>query len=166
MRTTRLYRLVDVLIRGALWSLAWLALPVALVLFVQWPLRDLIHGYSRQANDVGQWLFALYVAGAATAATRAGRHIGTDLIARGYPRPVRRILRSLGTLLGILPWSLFVLFEGWPTTVQSVAELEKFPDTFDPLYFIIKIAVLLLPALLALQALLDLVVDEPADAPT
>src|SRR5262249_28007375 len=32
---------------------AWLALPVVTLLFLQWPLRDLVHGYSREANDLG-----------------------------------------------------------------------------------------------------------------
>jgi hypothetical protein len=48
----------------------WLVIPVVLLLFLQWPLRDLVRAYSRQANDVGQWTFALVVAVAVTAATR------------------------------------------------------------------------------------------------
>src|SRR6185369_12794364 len=49
----------------------WLVLPIALILFVQWPLRDLVRAYSRDANDLGQWLFALYVSLAMTFAGRA-----------------------------------------------------------------------------------------------
>ena len=46
-----------------------LALPLSLLLFLQWPLRDLVRSYSREANDLGQWIFALYVAASVTAAT-------------------------------------------------------------------------------------------------
>jgi len=31
---------------------AWLVLPLALLLFAQWPLRDLVGAWSRQANDI------------------------------------------------------------------------------------------------------------------
>ena len=57
-------RTLDRLFRAA----AWLALPVALLLFLQWPLRDLARTGSREANDLAQWLFALHVAVAVTAA--------------------------------------------------------------------------------------------------
>jgi len=53
-------------------------LPVVLLLFLQWPLRDLVRAWSRDANDLAQWLFALYVAMAFTAAMRRP----TDLTAR------------------------------------------------------------------------------------
>ena len=31
-----------------------LVLPVSLLLFLQWPLRDLVHAGSREANDLAQ----------------------------------------------------------------------------------------------------------------
>jgi hypothetical protein len=44
----------------------------------------------------------------------------------------------------------------WPTAQRSVLTLEKFPDTFNPGYFLVKIAALLLAVLALLQALIDL----------
>ena len=38
---------------------------------------------------------------------------------------------------------------------QSLAQLEEFPDTFNPGYFLIKFALALLALLVVLQALLD-----------
>ncbi len=78
----RLLDTLDRLLGRALGALQWLALPLAMLLFLQWPLRDLIHGYSTQANDLAQILFALYVAGSVAAATRAGTHLAADAIAR------------------------------------------------------------------------------------
>jgi len=40
-----------------------LALPLALLLFLQWPLRDLVHKFSREANDLGQVAFARLIRG-------------------------------------------------------------------------------------------------------
>jgi TRAP-type C4-dicarboxylate transport system permease small subunit len=71
-------RLVAAILSGG----RWLLLPVVALLFLQWPLRDLVRSYSREANDLGQWLFALYVALAFTAATRAHTHLSADTVAR------------------------------------------------------------------------------------
>ncbi len=46
----------------------WLALPLIVLLFLQWPLRDLLRGYSREANDLG--------AGGFCALRRRQRHRG------------------------------------------------------------------------------------------
>ena len=65
----------DRLIAAIMSAARRLILPVVLLLFLQWPLRDLVKGYSREANDLGQLLFALYVAVAFTAAMRAHTHL-------------------------------------------------------------------------------------------
>jgi hypothetical protein len=67
-------RLLGLMTTGA----SILVLPVSLLLFLQWPLRDLGIGYSREANDLAQTLFALYVAVAITNATRRHSHLAAD----------------------------------------------------------------------------------------
>jgi TRAP-type mannitol/chloroaromatic compound transport system permease small subunit len=142
---------------GAMLAIArWLALGVALLLFAQWPLREGVQAYSREANDVGQWLFALFVAVSVTAATRSGRHIAADGIAQGYAPRLRRALAVVGILFGLLPWALFVLVSAWGPVSRSVAVLERFQDTGNGGYFIVKLALLLLLGLMILQALVDL----------
>ena len=70
----------------------WLVLPVALILFLQWPMRDFVRWGSREANDLGQWIFALYVSLAVTFATRERAHLAVDAIAHDYPPGVRRAI--------------------------------------------------------------------------
>jgi len=132
-----------------------LVLPVSLLLFVQWPLRELVQAYSREANDVAQWLFALYVGIAVTYATRRHSHLAADALARRYPVPVRARLARIASLLVLLPWSLFILYAAWPALSQSVLQLESFPETFNPGYFLIKLGVWLLALLVLLQVVLD-----------
>lgn len=136
--------------------LAWLVTPVALLLFLQWPFRDLIQAYSREANDLGQWIYALYMAGAVTAATRAHLHISADAIAQGYKPTLRRLIEKSAILLGFLPWSAFVLYAGGRSALISALEFEHFADTNNPFYFIIKLSAMLLAFLMALQAIIDL----------
>jgi TRAP-type mannitol/chloroaromatic compound transport system permease small subunit len=134
----------------------WLALPVVTLLFLQWPLRSLVGAYSREANDLGQWLFALYIAASITAATRANTHLAADTISRRYADRWRRRLTQAGAILGLIPWSIIVLVTSRQIVVSSVLDLERFPETFNPGYFIVKIAVWLLAALILVQGVIVL----------
>src|SRR5215475_14064083 len=131
---------LDHFIAAVLRSLQWLILPVVLLLFLQWPLRDLVRSHSREANDLGQWIFALYVAASVTAATRARTHLAADVLARRYGPWVRHQLVRCGAAFGLLPWALLVLIAGKNMVVSSLLSLEAFPDTYNPGYCIIKVA--------------------------
>jgi TRAP-type C4-dicarboxylate transport system permease small subunit len=133
----------------------WLVLPVSLLLFAQWPLRDLVHAYSSSANDLAQWLFAPYVSLALTYATRERTHLAADALTRRYSAAARDLIARAGALCCVLPWSLFFLVASWPMVMQSVRQLEQFPETYNPGYFLIKVAAWLLALLALLQALLD-----------
>lgn len=127
---------------------AWLVLPVALLLFGQWPLREWVHAWSREANDLAQWLFALYVAVALTAATRAGAHPAV-----GAPSRAARWLFPVC----VLPWAGFILVTGTASTWRSLCVLELFPDSYNPGYFLVKLGAWLMAALVAGQAIRDLI---------
>ncbi len=149
-------RLLDQFVESVLAAAKWLALPVVTLLFLQWPLRSMIGLYSREANDLGQWLFALYVAASITAATRAKTHLAADTIARNYSDGTREWLSRAGALLGLLPWSIIVLVTGWGLVRDSTLLLERFPDTYNPGYFIIKIALLILALLILIEGVIEI----------
>ena len=148
---------VDRALGHVLAAARWLVLPVALILFLQWPLRDFVRAGSREANDLGQWIFALYVSLAMTFATRERTHLAVDAIAHGYNARLRDWIARWGAFLCVVPWAIFMIWSIGPTVERSVLGLEKFPDTFNPGYFLVKVAALLLAVLALLQALLDLV---------
>ncbi|MEO5734305.1 MAG: C4-dicarboxylate ABC transporter substrate-binding protein [Rubrivivax sp.] len=143
---------------------AWLVLPLALLLFLQWPLRDAVGAWSRQTNDIAQWVFALYVAIAIRAATRGRVHMAAGLFAAGPHSRWRRLLARNGEALCVLPWAVFVLVSGAAPTWRSLVALESFPDTGNPHYFLIRIAAWLLALLMALQALLELAGQAPMES--
>jgi TRAP-type mannitol/chloroaromatic compound transport system permease small subunit len=117
------------------WVLAGaLVLPLSFLLFLQWPLRDLVHAGSRTANDAAQILFALYAAFAVTAASRARSHL-----AAGSANP-RAGWWAAAVLLCVAPWGVFMLWSAWPMVRASALSLERFPDTLTPGYFMIKLA--------------------------
>lgn len=133
-----------------------LALLIVGLLFLQWPLRDWVGAGSSQANDLAQALFALYVAVALRHAARRDAHLVSrpDLAHAGGGW--LRTLRSVGAPLAVLPWALFVCWQGTPMAVRSVRGLESFPETANTGYFVVKAALLVLAGLVALQALVDL----------
>jgi TRAP-type C4-dicarboxylate transport system permease small subunit len=153
--TARLIGGLDRLVAAILGAGRWLLLPVAAFLFLQWPLRDLVHAWSREANDLGQWIFALYVAMAFTAATRAHTHLAADALARRYSENTRERLSRIGAAIALVPWALFVIVGGAHLVIPAVKTLEVFPDTYNPGYFLIKLALWLLAGLILLQAGID-----------
>jgi TRAP-type mannitol/chloroaromatic compound transport system permease small subunit len=157
--------LLDRMIAGVLRAVQWLILPVVLLLFLQWPLRDLVRSHSREANDLGQWIFALYVAASVTAATRARTHLAADMVARRYRPAVRALLMRCGAALGLVPWALLVVIGSKNLVLSSLFALEGFPDTYNPGYFIIKLAVWVLAGLVLAQAALDIARPRPEGAP-
>ena len=134
----------------------WLALPLILLLFLQWPLRDLVHKFSREANDLGQVAFALFVAVSVTAATRAGTHLAADVLARRYSERVRRRLNQVGNAVGLLPWAVFVLIASRTVVLSSVHDLEAFQDSGNPGYFLVKLALWLMAVLVIGQSLVEI----------
>lgn len=149
-------RALDRCIELILAAAKWLALPILAALFLQWPLRDIVGAYSREVNDLGQWMFALYVAVAITAATRSGTHLAADTLARNYPPRWRTRIGRMGILLGLLPWAIFVLVTSRNIVLSSVLSLEQFPDTYHPGYYLIKVALWLLALLVLMQGLIEL----------
>jgi TRAP-type mannitol/chloroaromatic compound transport system permease small subunit len=151
-----LRQVLQTILAAKLAALQWLVLPLGLLLFLQWPLRELMHAYSREANDLGQWIFALYVAASVTAATLAGTHLAADAIARHYSPRTRKLLLRFGQLVALAPWAIFVSIAAWPLISSSLQHWEGFPDTGNPGYFIVKLALWLLTGAMLAAILLDL----------
>lgn len=131
-----------------------LVLPLAALLLAQWPLRELVQAYSRQANDAAQVLFAVYVAVAVTAASRSHAHLASlQPHTSGAPRPR---WQAWALLACVTPWALFMLWAGWPLVAASVASFERFGETLSPGYFVIKLAMALLLLLVLAEGFLEL----------
>lgn len=123
--------LLDRLLGRVIAAAQWLALPLILLLFLQWPLRDM-RAYSSQANGLGLIFFALFVAVGVTAATRAGTHLAADTLARRYSARTRFRLKRIGSAVSLLPWALFIVVASKSFVVPSVLELESFSETSNP----------------------------------
>jgi hypothetical protein len=121
-----------------------LVLPLTLLLFAQWPLRDWVQWGSREANDLAQLVFAVYMAVAVTAASIEGMHLAAHHPPDEHTPPSQ--WRMWAVLACTAPWALFVLWTSAPSVWQSMRQLEKFGETLNPGYFVVRMALWLLAA--------------------
>jgi hypothetical protein len=139
---TMLRRLIDIV--------GILVIPLAVLLFAQWPLRDWLQVYSRQANDVAQIVFGLYAAVSITAASVSGTHLA---LASHKDQAInsKSSWRVWAILVSVAPWAVFLLWTSIPQMMASVAHLESFSEGLTPGYFFLRIALVTLPVLVLAQ---------------
>jgi len=143
------------MIRVLLLAASALVFPLTLLLFAQWPLRDAVQAGSRQANDLAQVIFAIYMAVAVTAASIDGMHLAARHAPDEHERPVR--WRAWAVFACTAPWAAFVLWTAAPNVWQSVMQLERFGETLNPGYFLIRVALWLLAALVLAQGIASVI---------
>lgn len=144
-----------VLARTTFTLMSLLVFPLMVLLFAQWPLRDWVQRYSREANDLGQVFFSVYVAVAVSAASRAGVHLSSSLELEVGARPPP--WRAWALAACTVPWAAFMVWTGWRVAFRSVAVLEHFGETQSPGYFVIKLAMILLVLLVLVESLWRLI---------
>jgi TRAP-type C4-dicarboxylate transport system permease small subunit len=123
-----------------------LVLPLAVLLFLQWPLREWVQAYSREANDLAQIIFACYVAVGVSVASYQGVHLAAR--AGENSTAARKRWRAaaipIATALCVGPWAIFMLWSCLPSVMQSVASGERFAETLNPGYFAIRLSMVLM----------------------
>ena len=125
-----------------------LVIPLAILLFSQWPLREWVQAHTRQANDIAQLIFAVYMVLAVYSASRTNTHIALE--ANQVPSDKSQSHWKIYLQwLCVVPWAAFMLWSWLDDVLRSTLGLERFPDSNLPAYFIIKIALLLMLLLLA-----------------
>lgn len=139
-----------------------LVIGLCLLLFLQWPLREWIQAYSRQANDIGQILFALYAAVGITAASLRKSHLAIAHRRKSLA-PGNARWRNGWLLLCVGPWALFITWTAVPQMLASIAQLESFSEGNTPGYFVLRMAVVLLAVLVLAEALCSAIA--PAQQP-
>jgi TRAP-type mannitol/chloroaromatic compound transport system permease small subunit len=117
--------------------------PLVLLLWFQWPLREWVHAGHRQANDLAQLVFAFYTVFSVAWASYHQTHLQLD---QPGDKPIRDPVRQrfLGFLL-TLPWLAALLWFAWPLWWLSFKEGERFIDSMLPGFYILKLTVILLP---------------------
>lgn len=126
-----------------LWLL-FLALPIVLLvvfLWAQWPMRVFASGNPRLINDMGQIAFAYFWVMAFAIACLSQSHLQIS----NNAAPTKKGRRAWTGFVLSLPWAIFLVYSAWPLLINSWHENEKFPDSYSPGFYLIKLALILLP---------------------
>ena len=141
------------LVAGAGKTVAWLTLVMTLLTFLVVFLRyGLNLGWIWMQESI-TYLHATVFMVAAAWTMQADEHVRVDIFYREHSPLYRAWVDLAGTLLFLLPFSLFMLYIGWGyvASAWSVYEASSEPGGL-PLVWLLKSLVLVLPALLLLQA--------------
>lgn len=129
----------------------WLIVPLVALLAAQWPLREVVHAYANNANDMAQIAFGLYAVFALAQATRSDAHL------RALVRPASPWVRIVAAFT-LLIWSLGIVWLAVPMAWTSTLQLEHFAEGTSHGYFVLRWALVLLAgaqAVLQAQRLLQ-----------
>ena len=86
-----------------------------------------------------------------------GAHLAADAFSQRYRPATRRRLLRIATAFVLVPLALVIIAAGAPAAWMSLLQLERFPETLNAGYFLVRLAALLLALLVLAQALVDLV---------
>ncbi|WP_117237848.1 TRAP transporter small permease subunit [Thermus sediminis] len=148
---------IDALSEGVGRVIAWLALLMALLSAGNALMR---YGFSYSSNAYleAQWyMFSLIFLLGGAYALKRNAHVRIDLIYGRLTPRARAWIDLLGTVLFLIPMALGVLYLAWPWAMSSLAVREASPDVGGLPRWPIKLALLVGFALLALQALSELI---------
>jgi TRAP-type C4-dicarboxylate transport system permease small subunit len=126
-----------------LW-LVFLALLIFLLvvfLWAQWPMRVFASGNPRLINDMGQIAFAYFWVMAFAIACLSQSHLQIS----NNAAPTKKGRRAWTGFVLSLPWAIFLVYSAWPLLINSWHENEKFPDSYSPGFYLIKLALILFP---------------------
>lgn len=99
------------------------------------------------------YLHALVFMVAAAWAYQTDDHVRVDIFYRSKSARYKNRVNLLGTLVFLVPFSIFLFLIGWDYVMASWATLESSREAGGlPLVFLLKSLILVLPALLLLQS--------------
>jgi TRAP-type mannitol/chloroaromatic compound transport system permease small subunit len=136
---------------------AWLCLPLVVLLFLQLPLREIVHGGNNTDNDFGQVIFAAFIMLGIPFAMHHDAHVRVDIFHQRLTARRRAAIELAGTVLFLLPWLALVGWYSLPIVLNSLFEMEKFAETYTPGYFILKLQLFFFVALVGLQAIANMI---------
>jgi len=158
--TTPLANLVKYLDSFSEWTgrgIAWLTLLMVLVTFIVVVMRYVfnIGNIPLQESVIYMHSF-VFLLGAAYTLKHDG-HVRVDIFYRPMAEKGKAIINILGTLLLLMPVSIFILWISWDYVAFSWATLEGSQEAGGiEALFILKTALIVMPAMMILQGIAEL----------
>jgi len=133
-------------------AVSWLTLGLALVGFLVVVLRYAFDSGYIWMQESLTWMHALVFMGGAAYTLKHDDHVRVDVVYRGLPERARAAIDLAGTLLFLLPFCAYVLYESLPYVEGSwrIAERSREAGGLPALY-LLKAVIPLMAVLLAIQ---------------
>ncbi|WP_447554588.1 TRAP transporter small permease subunit [Vreelandella sp. EE22] len=153
----RLLRWLDGLTEGLGRAVAWLVIIMMLVQFAVVVLRYLMGINSIVMQESVMYMHAaVFMLGAAWTLKHDG-HVRVDIFYRRLSSRARAWVDLLGTLLLLIPVTLFIAIGSFHYVMTSWAIMERSPNGGIPAVYLLKTLILVMVALLLLQAVAQLI---------
>jgi TRAP-type mannitol/chloroaromatic compound transport system permease small subunit len=145
--------LAATVVRRAGRAVSWLTLAMVILTFAVVVLRyGLNQGWIWLQESV-TYLHAMVFMIAAAWAFQVDEHVRVDIFYRDRSARYKAWVNLLGTLIFLLPFSVFLLLIGWDYVLASWAAMEGSREAGGlPLVYLLKSLILVLPALLLVQS--------------
>jgi TRAP-type mannitol/chloroaromatic compound transport system permease small subunit len=137
-------------------AIAWLTAVMVLTTFLVVLLRYVFDWGAIALQESVTYMHALVFMLGAAYTLRHDGHVRVDIFYRRLGPRGRAVVNLLGSLLLLMPVSLYILIESWPYVSASWAVLEGSREAGGlPGVYLLKTLMLLMPVLLLLQGLAD-----------
>jgi len=137
-------------------AIAWLTAGMVLTTFLVVVLRYAFDWGAIALQESVTYMHALVFMLGAAYTLRHDGHVRVDIFYRRLGPRGQAVVNLLGSLLLLLPVSLYILIESWPYVMSSWAVQEGSREAGGlPGVYLLKTLMLLMPALLVLQGLAD-----------
>jgi len=134
-------------------SVSWLTLVMVVLIFTIVVLR---YGFNQGwiwLQESVTYLHALVFMVAAAWAIQTDDHVRVDIFYRDRSARSKNWINLAGTVVFLVPFSMFLLFISWDYVTASWATMESSREAGGlPLVFLLKSLILVMPALLLLQS--------------
>lgn len=155
-RFCRLCEAVSLLIsRAAMWLVA----AIVAVMFFEVVSRYVFDKPTLWANELSLWLAGILYLFAGLYAMRERAHIRVTILYDALPRKGKRVLDFLAMLV-VVVFAALLIFGSFDSVWQTVARWERFGTAWNPpIPATIKALVLIVTALIAVQAISNFIAD-------
>lgn len=139
-------------------KVAWVILPIFVMLIVDVAMRYLVGRPSIWTSELTQLIFGVYavIGGGYLLAERA--HVNVDIFYGGFSRKRKALVDALTSVLFFL-FMAVLLWQGSSMAFESLEKLETSQSIWNPQIWPVKLAVPVAGVLLLLQGIVRLVAD-------
>ncbi len=138
-------------------AVSWLTLVMALCVTVIVVLRVVFSVGSIGAQEAITYMHVMVLMVASAYTLQVGGHVRVDIFYRRFSLPTRAWVNTLGTIVFLMPMTIFILLVSWGYVANSWAIKETSADAGGlPAVFLLKSLILANSVLLLVQAVAEL----------